>query len=44
MNLFEEQQWRHRLENRCMDTAVVGKERVGCMARVAWEHTLLYVK
>ena len=29
-----------------MDTACGGgsKERVGCMGRVTWKHTLLYVK
>ena len=42
-NLFSGQQWRNRLENRCMDMGR-GEERVSCLERVTWKLTLHYVK
>ena len=41
MNLFAEQQWRHRHREQTLDTAGVGrgwKERVGCMERLTRKH------
>ena len=42
-NLFTGQQWRKDIENRLMDMGR-GEERMRCMERVTWKHTLLYVK
>ena len=45
MNLFAEQQWRHRHREKTYGHALAGrKERVGCMERVTWKHTLPFVK
>ena len=45
MKSFAGQQWRHRHENRLMDTPGGGRrERVGCMKRVMWKLTLPYIK
>ena len=42
MKVFAGHQWRHREQT--YGHSVGRKERVGCMERVIWKHTLLYVK
>ena len=38
MNLFAEQQWRHRQTKRTDLWTQWGKERVGGIERVSWKH------
>ena len=45
MNLFAEQQWRHRHREKTYGHALAGrKERVTFMERITWKRTVLYVK
>ena len=43
MKLFAEQQWRHRHTEQTYGHGG-REERVGCMERIRWKHTLPYVK
>ena len=42
--LFAGHQWRHRHREQTYGHGVGRKERVGCMERVTWKHTLRHVK
>ena len=43
MNLFAEQQWRHRQREQTYGHGW-GQERVGGLKTITWKHTLPYVK